>query len=85
MIETIKITWRQFEKICDTFDHMYFTADNYCPTKEEIVIYALNDWKTNYLFLLWVEETGVETEENKEDRKFLSQMLRKYLSIGSSS
>ena len=81
MIKKIKLPWKQFEKYCEIFDKMFFTADTYCPTKEDLIVKAMTDWKNCYLFLLWVQMTGIETEENKEDRQFLNNLLNKYLEI----
>jgi len=62
----------------DTFDKMIFTADEYVPTQEDLKEICRN--LPYYMpFLLWIEETGYDTDENIEMRNVIKGMIGKQL------
>lgn len=81
MDDKITISNNDFEDICQKIDTMLYTADSYCPTKDEILFVALEDLPRYLPFLMWVDETGKETPENKKDRKYLRSVLKEYVLI----
>lgn len=81
-MDKIKIRYCDYEEICRRFDWMEIEdCDFYAPSIEELkTILFPNIRENNYLlFLLWIEETGIKTEENKkaraEIRKFIYTIL----------
>ena len=81
MDDKITISNNDFECICQKIDTMLYTADSYCPTKDEILFIALEDLPRFLPFLMWVDETGKETPENKKDRKYLRSVLKEYVVV----
>ena len=68
------IKYSELDRIYARLDQMENTADEYCPTPEDLLEYA-DDLPRFYPFLLWIDETGYDTEENKENRKALRKFL----------
>ena len=64
-----------YEKYLDIFDNMKEKAGDYVPSIADMNIIKENLPK--YVpFLLWIDDTGYETEENKAMRKEISRTLR---------
>ena len=55
-------------------------AEEYVPSEEDFVEICenLNEYM---LFLIWIDETGVSTEDNQEMRKRINRLIKDYLVI----
>lgn len=70
----------------DDYDHleeiiqkMIFKADEYVPTMEELKKEIEPNIGEYIKFLLWIDITGIKTEENELERKEIQRLLREYL------
>lgn len=71
---------KTFQSMYDVFEKMTFTADDYTPT--EIELKMLCDDLPRYMpFLLWIEDTGYDTDENIKMRKTIRQIIKNKLRI----
>lgn len=59
----------------DVFKMGKLKADTYCPTPEEITEIISGDLGRYLPFLLWIDQTGITTEENKDRREYLRSYL----------
>ena len=75
------ISNRIYEKYCSAFDHMELKAGAFCPDLEVIHREILPNLEDNIVFLMWVEETGIETEDNKKSRAMVREVLKNCLTI----
>lgn len=71
----IRISEVDFDKFIDVFNRGKVRADSYCPTPDECDDILLKNLSKYIPFMLWIEETGYETEENAENRKYLRHLL----------
>ncbi len=69
----------------DDYDHleeiiqkMIFKADEYVPTMEELKKEIEPNIEEYIKFLLWIDITGIKTEENELERKEVRRLLREY-------
>lgn len=79
-MQVVKCKQSVLDKIYDTFDVMDYTAEDYVPTQEELVEMC-KDIGTYMPFLLWIEETGEDTEENVEIRSIIRSVIKRQLAI----
>lgn len=81
----VKIDYDQYDEILAVFDSMMFKAYEFMPTFSDL--YKIKEDFENGLgaeyvvFLLWLEETGIETNENKKERHFLKSIIKEYIEI----
>lgn len=78
--EKIVCTEEQYNSIYDRIDQMDVLAEEYVPSEEDFVEICenLNEYM---LFLIWIDETGVSTEDNQEMRKRINRLIKDYLVI----
>lgn len=71
---------RTFERFMDDFDNMQLKANEYVPSLEELNI--IKKSLPKYIpFLLWIDTTGEENEENKETRREVRKIIKEHLYI----
>lgn len=81
----IKINYDQYDEILAIFDSMMFKAYEFMPSFSDL--YKIKEELENGLgaeyviFLMWLEETGIETEENKKERHFLKGIIKEHIEI----
>lgn len=81
----VKISYDQYDEILMVFDTMMFKAHEFTPMFSDL--YKIKEDFENglgtehVLFLLWIEETGNETEENKKERHFLKSIIKEHIEI----
>ncbi len=77
----IRLKESLFEEYCNTFDQMDYRADDYCPTKEEIEEEIIPNLEKYLPFILWIDETGFDTEKNRSNRKIINDLLKNNMEI----
>lgn len=79
-MKKIVCTEEQYNSIYDRIDQMDVLAEEYVPSEEDLVEICenLNEYM---LFLIWIDETGVSTEDNQEMRKRINRLIKDYLVI----
>lgn len=79
-MKKILCTEEQYNSIYDRIDQMDVLAEEYVPSEEDFVEICenLNEYM---LFLIWIDETGVSTEDNQEMRKRINRLIKDYLVI----
>lgn len=76
----INITEEQLSNMYKIFDNMDLKANDYVPKKDELD--EIMDNLVEYMkFLMWIEETGYETEENKDMRARINKIIKDELNI----
>lgn len=81
MNSKIICTDEDFEKYCEVFDKMTFQAENYVPTLKEIKTVIVPNLPKYMLFLLWIDCTGYETNNNAKIRRLIRQIIHNNLKI----
>lgn len=79
--EEIKCTYEVYEKYCKAFQEMKDKAGSYTPTENEIYQRIYPELEKYILFLLWIEMTGYDTEENKKNRQIICTILKEELKL----
>ena len=79
-MKKIVCTEEQYNSIYDRIDQMDVLAEEYVPSEEDFVEICenLNEYM---LFLIWIDESGVSTEDNQEMRKRINRLIKDYLVI----
>ena len=77
-MDKITVTFSEIDEIYETIDKMDYNADDYCPTYDQLKLMA-KDFKKYYAHLVWIDETGYDTEENSRDRAIIRRMLTDYV------
>lgn len=79
-MKKIVCTEEQYNSIYDRIDQMDVLAEEYVPSEEDFVEICenLNEYM---LFLIWIDETGVSTEDNQEMRKRINRLIKDCLVI----
>jgi hypothetical protein len=77
----IVITYSDLDKYYEVFEKMDVKANEFCPTTEELYQLIVPKIYDYILFLLWIDETGIETEENKQDRLNVRKIIKEYLTV----
>lgn len=79
-MKKIVCTEEQYNSIYERIDQMDVLAEEYVPSEEDFVEICenLNEYM---LFLIWIDETGVSTEDNQEMRKRINRLIKDYLVI----
>ena len=79
-MKKIVCTEEQYNSIYDRIDQMDVLAEEYVPSEEDFVEICENH-NEYMLFLIWIDETGVSTEDNQEMRKRINRLIKDYLVI----
>ena len=82
----MQIPYSEYDRFLDIFSRIPNTAEDYVPDEEQLNLIEKEFQEgtaQKYLpFLLWIEDTGVDTSDNVGRRKRLSQILKTYVEIG---
>ena len=74
----IQCTFDDYDKFCDMYRTMDYPAADYVPTEKDLKEITLN--VDRYVkFLIWIDVSGYDTEENKKMRKKIRHLLQKVL------
>ena len=84
ILKEIKCTYEVYEKYCKAFQEMKDKAGSYTPTENEIYQRIYPELEKYILFLLWIEMTGYDTEENKKNRQIICTILKEELKYSKS-
>ena len=74
-MKKIVCTYDDYDKFLEVFQKMNFKALDYAPTKSEMINTIIPNIENYLLFLLWIDETGNTTEDNKEVRDLIRKTL----------
>lgn len=77
----IKCTYEDYDKYTELFHSLNYQAADYTPEKTELINVILPNLPKYILMLIWIEETGYETEENSESRKLIHKILTSSLEL----
>lgn len=72
-------SYDDYDRLEEIFERMSFKADEYVPTMDELKNEVEPNIQKYIKFLLWVDLTGIKTEENSLERKEIQRLLREYL------
>ena len=72
---TIKMSYDENDNYYCLIDKMRSKAGSYAPTMDEINFEIYPNLQKYIEFLMWIEQTGYDTEENKKARKLIKQIL----------
>lgn len=78
-----KMTFDDYDAMCDRFADMPYQCDNWWPSPEELD-QKINGEINQYIdFLVWILETNEapETEEEKRSEKYINKLLRENLKL----
>ncbi len=74
-------SFQQFDEFCETMQRIDYHAGPYAPTVRELIERVEPEIETFIMFLLWVNETGFETDENRMPRRMIGEMLRTHIEL----
>lgn len=74
-------SFQQFDEICETMQRMDYHAGPYAPAARELMERVEPELEAFILFLLWVNETGFETDENRMPRRIIREILRTHIEL----
>lgn len=81
----MKLSYSDYDYYLEVFEKMSITAGNYVPDDHYLDMlekrFASGKANEYVPFLLWIEDTGEETKENKAARARLLDMLQYYVEI----
>lgn len=75
----IRCTFDDYDQICDIVGRMYFRANEYTPTMEELRNIVEPRFEKYMLFLIWIDETGETTDLNRGERAEIRRILNRNL------
>ena len=70
----ISISYDDFDLLCDKIGELDMKADEYMPEPEEFREIE-NNFAEFFKLLLWIDATGDATEENKETRRRIKNII----------
>ena len=77
--EKIYLKEDTFYALCDEMEDMVYRANDYAPTVDEMLDVVIPHINYFSLLLIWIDETGYDTPENKESRKIVRDILKERL------
>lgn len=80
-MQTITCTYNDFDRYLDVFQKMNFKAMDYAPSKKELLEEIFPNLSKYIVLLMWIDETGEETEENAESRALIRKVLTTNLEL----
>ena len=80
-MQKICCTYDDYDKYMDLFQKMNFKAMDYVPEKKELINTILPNLASYVILLMWIDETGFETDENKEVRTLIRKTLTSQLEL----
>lgn len=76
----VNCSYSTLDDMYETFDKMDLKAGIYVPSVNDMKIITSN-LAEYFPFLLWIEETGIETPENAEMRRVIKNIIRTRLNL----
>ena len=74
-IKKVQCTFDDYDKCCDLYEHMDYQAADYVPTEAEFK--EIEQHIDIYIkFLIWIDISGYDTEENVKMRKKIRRLLK---------
>lgn len=80
-MQKIICTYDDYDKYMELFQQMNFKAMDYVPDKKDLVNIIFPNISKFVVLLMWIDETGFETEENKETRALIRKFLTTSLEL----
>lgn len=80
-MQKIICTYDDYDKYIELFQKMNFKAMDYVPEKKELLNLIFPNLQKFIVLLMWIDETGYETEENKECRTLIRRALTSNLEL----
>ncbi len=77
-MEKVQITYDEIDEVYAVIDEMEYLAEDYCPSAAELKTMT-KDLKKYIPFLTWIDETGIETEDNAPLRAIIRTLLTEYV------
>ena len=77
------LTFDDYDTLTDRLNNNNYKAEDWWPTVEEIKTYIEPNLNKNFEFLIWITETADApvTEEQKESKKYINNLLIKTLKL----
>ena len=80
-MQKIVCTYDDFDKYIELFQKMNFKAMDYAPSKEELLNVIFPNLSKYIVLLMWIDETGYDTDENMEARSLIRKALTSQLEL----
>ena len=80
-IKTVRCSYKQYDKLLAIIEQMQVRADDYAPSVEEINTRVLPNLEKYMAFLIWIDDTGYDTDENVEARQYIKEIVKTSLQL----
>lgn len=77
----MQCTYKQYDHMEELFKSMFFDAQDYVPSEQDLIQEIIPNIEEYLIFLLWIDLTGHTTKENEERRKKVHHLLLEHLEI----
>ena len=77
----IQCTYASYDKYMELFQMLNYQANDYVPEINEIINVILPNLPKYIVMLMWIDETGYDTDENIESRKLIRKILMSSLEL----
>lgn len=77
----VECDYETYDRLVDCFSNMEYQAGEYVPDEADMDRYVEHGDGSYMDFLIWIMETGVETEENRFMRRRINAYLREHLTL----
>lgn len=74
-------TYDEYDRFEEVFHQMDYQAGEYVPDTVELEEEILPNLKKYITFLMWIDTTGVQNEENRYVRKLIHNILLKNITL----
>lgn len=74
-------TYDEYDRFEKAFHQMDYQAGEYVPDTVELEEEILPNLKKYITFLMWIDTTGVQTEENRYVRKLIHKILLENITL----
>ncbi len=80
-MKTFLMSYDDYDKYNEVFDTMPDKANDYAPNLGELRSEIEPELQKYIFFLMWVDRTGYQTEENEKSRKYIRRLLRQNMEL----
>ena len=77
----VECDYETYDRLVDSFSKMEYQAEEYVPNEADMDRYVEHGDGSYMDFLIWIMETGTETEENRFMRRRINAYLREHLTL----
>lgn len=77
----VECDYETYDRLVDCFSKMKYQAGEYVPDEADMDRYVEHGDGSYMDFLIWIMETGTETEENRFMRRRINAYLREHLTL----